>query len=491
MKNPATILVLIMVVFWGCSGNKTPEETGSLHFNLKDSVLRYPIALTYAEDSYNLFFSYKVDGGTEKCGLAQSQDLVNWTANPMSFESKEAGTQNIKTVVTDWNQTTDYSAENTALIAFVTDADEPGTLTVLFSNDNGSSWKEDTENTIILADFYEPIQDIKVFWNDEMQTWNLLTLSGYEVRFYSSADLKNWEYLSRFGDDVALKSGQWTSVDFFPMEMTETNETKWVLFISADSGSPNEGSGVQYFVGDFDGYVYQASHNKPKWIDHGSDLYKAVVLSDYRMVAKSLVLIGTLYSSIYEKFSIPNNSPTEFSLPRQLTLKEKFYDYYLIAGPVQANEKPTTETINETELTDGKSIEKNLNLPARIDLTFDVNSRLYLGMAESFGVSIKTKEGKELMMGYQAERRYFFIADPSIQRDFPDSWDGFYYAPYVTNEPQLDMTLIIDQNSAELFAMNGLVSVSKKFDFKSNSVQLQLFGEQGKVNLQTGSITEF
>ena len=490
MKSPATILLLILVVFWGCTGNKKQEVTDSLHFSLKDSILQNPIALIYAEDNYQLFYNYMVNG-EEKFGLAESKNLVNWSNKPMVFESKEIASQNIKTIITDWNQTTDYSEETSALIAFEPIEENYGELTLLYSIDNGSTWKQDTENTIILADFYEPVQDVKVFWNEETQSWNLLTLSGYEVRFYSSTDLKNWEYLSRFGDDVALKSGQWTSIDFFPIELAETNETKWVLFISADSGSPNEGSGVQYFVGDFDGYVYQASHNKPKWIDHGSDLYQAVVLSDYRMVNKKPVLIGTLYNSIYEKFSIPNNSPTEFSLPRQLTLKEKFYDYYLFSEPVEAIEKAATETISETELTDAKTIEKSLNLPARIDLTFDVNSRLYLGMAESFGVTITTKEGKELILGYQAERRYFYIADPSIQRDFPDSWDGFYYAPYVTNEPQLDMTLIIDENSAELFAMNGLISVSRKFDFESNSVQLQLFGEQGKVNLQKGSITEF
>lgn len=489
MKNPATILLLILVVFWGCTESKKQEVADSLHFSLKDSVLENPIALIYAEDSYQLFFDYTVDG-QKKCGLAKSKDLINWSNKPINFESDEAGNQNIKTVVVDWNQTTEYSAETSALTTFATVTDQPGELTVLYSVDNGSTWQQDTENTVLLADFYEPVQDLKVFWNDETQTWIMLTLSGYEVRFYSSPDLKEWEYLSRFGDDVALKSGQWTSIDFFPMEMAETNETKWVLFINADSGSPNEGSGVQYFVGNFDGFVYQASHNKPKWIDHGSDLYQAVVLSDYRIVYIKPVLIGTLYNSIYEKFSIPNNSSTEFSLARQLTLKEKFYDYYLFAEPVKAIEKTSTETISETELTDGKSIEKNLNLPIRIDLTFDVNSRLYLGMAESFGVTIKTKDGKELILGYQAERRYFYIADPSIQRDCPDSWDGFYYAPYVTNEPELDMTLIIDQNSAELFAMNGLISVSRKFSFDDESVQIKLFSETGTVNLLKGTITE-
>lgn len=489
MKSPASILLLILVVFWGCTANKEQKTAVPLHFNPEESILQNPIGLIYAEDSYHLFFNYTVDG-EEKCGRAESNDLVNWSNKPTNFESDEAGIQNIKTVVADWNQTTDYSAESSVLIAFGTSDDQYGKLIILYSNDNGSTWKQDLENTIVLSDFYEPIQGLKVFWDDETQKWIMLTLSGYEVRFYSSEDLKNWEYLSRFGDEVALKSGQWTRLDFFPMEMTETNETKWILFISADSGSPNEGSGVQYFVGNFDGYVYQASHNKPKWIDHGSDLYQSVVLSDYRLVDKKPVLIGTLHNSIYKQFGIPINSPTEFSLARQLTLREKFYDYYLFAVPVKAIEKSATETISETELTDNKSIEKSLILPIRIDLTFDVNNRLYLGMAESFGVTITTREGKELILGYQAERRYFYIADPSIQRDFPDSWDGFYYAPYVTIDPLLDMTLVIDKNSAELFAMNGLISLSRKFSFNVESVQISLFSEKGTVNLLEGSITK-
>lgn len=490
MKSPVPVLVLILIIFWGCTGNKEQKTAVSLHFNPEDSMLQNPIALIYAKESYHLFFNYAVDG-EEKFGQAESNDLLNWSNKSISIESEEAGIQDIKTIVADWNQTTDYSAEASALIAFGTVAENYGELTISYSNDNGYSWKQDIENTITLADYNESIQDIKVFWNDETQAWILIILSGYEVRFYSSADLKNWEYLSRFGDDVALKSGSWTSIDFFPMEITETNETNWVFFISADSGSPNEGSGVQYFVGSFDGFVYHASHNKPKWIDHGSDLYQAVVLSDYRLVNKKPVLIGALYNSIYEKFNIPNNSSTEFSLARKLSLKERFYDYYLFSEPVKTIEKIGTETINETELTDGKSIKKNLNLPIRIDLTFDINSRLYLGMAESFGVTITTKEGKELILGYQAERRYFYIADPSIQRDFPDSWDGFYYAPYVTNEPELDMTLIIDRNSAELFAMNGLISLSRKFSFGEESVQVSLFSETGTVKLFEGAITEF
>ena len=90
MKSPATILLLILVVFWGCTESKKQEAAGSLHFNLEDSVLQNPIALIYAEDSYQLFFDYTV-GGEEKCGPAESKDLVNWSNKPIKFELDEAG----------------------------------------------------------------------------------------------------------------------------------------------------------------------------------------------------------------------------------------------------------------------------------------------------------------------------------------------------------------------------------------------------------------
>ncbi len=76
-------------------------------------------------------------------------------------------------------------------------------------------------------------------------------------------------------------------------------------------------------------------------------------------------------------------------------------------------------------------------------------------------------------------------------QNFPDAWDGFNYAPYVTNEPLLDMTLVVDKTSAELFAMNGLISLSRKFNFKGEWDRIQVFAEKGTVSLKQGIITEF
>ena len=493
MIRQTTFLLLILGILWGCSVEKQKLNSTSLHFSLNDSLLRNPIALIFEDDGYHLFYSYESEGGSGKWGQAKSSDLIRWENVPMSFESDQVSTQQVKSIVVDWNQTTEFSADGPAMMAISVSDDQFGELEIFYSDDKGASWNQDAEGSINLPDYYEPIQSLKVFWNEDLQRWTMLVLSGYEVRFYLSDNLSDWEYQSRFGEDIYLKHGNWTAVDFLPMEMAETHEVKWVLFISADSGSPNEGSGVQYFVGDFDGYVYRASHNKPKWIDHGSDLYQAIVLSDYRASNKAPVLVGSIYNSIYSKFNIDIDESGVFSIPRELTMKEEFHDYYLISQPVSAAEtrKENRKQIEEIELKEGVDIGHKVNLPVKIDLTFDVNDRLYLGMAESFGLKVKNETGQELMLGYQAERRYFYIADPTIQQNFPDTWDGFNYAPYVTNEPTMNLTLIIDHNSAELFAMNGLISLSRKFNFKSEWQQVELFAEKGTITLKGGTITEF
>lgn len=54
--------------------------------------------------------------------------------------------------------------------------------------------------------------------------------------FYSSTDLKNWEYLSEFGANPEQGShgGVWECPDLFPLELG--GELVWILIVSIGSG---------------------------------------------------------------------------------------------------------------------------------------------------------------------------------------------------------------------------------------------------------------
>jgi sucrose-6-phosphate hydrolase SacC (GH32 family) len=85
-----------------------------------------------------------------------------------------------------------------------------------------------------------------------------------EIRFFSSKNLVDWEYMSKFGPWGAV-NGQWECVDFFPLLVDgNASEIKWVLEISLQ---PRNG---EYFIGDFDGtrftmdkdFINELSYNK-------------------------------------------------------------------------------------------------------------------------------------------------------------------------------------------------------------------------------------
>ena len=73
------------------------------------------------------------------------------------------------------------------------------------------------------------------------------------TKFYESKDLKNWNFVSSFGEGIGNHNGVWECPDLFELQVKGTSKTKWVHLVSINPGGPNGGSATQYFVGDFDG----------------------------------------------------------------------------------------------------------------------------------------------------------------------------------------------------------------------------------------------
>jgi levanase len=93
----------------------------------------------------------------------------------------------------------------------------------------------------------------------------------HKVAFYSSPDLKHWTYLSQFGPAGAT-GGVWECPDLFPLpDPTQRGQQKWVLVVNLNPGGIAGGSGVQYFLGNFDGTSF-TSDDKPYTPPAGEDL---------------------------------------------------------------------------------------------------------------------------------------------------------------------------------------------------------------------------
>jgi fructan beta-fructosidase len=198
-------------------------------------------------------------------GAAVSKDFVHWKMTPYGLERSKmfgrlrsggpAAPSQLKpqvlsgmsgTVVIDWNNSSGLGKNGTPpLIALQMDWQRQS---IVYSNDTAKTWIRYDKPAVIPVSkgIY---RDPKVFWYEPDKKW--IMVMGWseiqEVKFYSSKNLLDWEYMSKFGPWGAV-AGQWECVDFFPLAVDgNPSNIKWVLEISLQPRN------AEYFIGEFDG----------------------------------------------------------------------------------------------------------------------------------------------------------------------------------------------------------------------------------------------
>jgi sucrose-6-phosphate hydrolase SacC (GH32 family) len=160
---------------------------------------------------------------------------------------------------------------------------------IAVSQDRGRTWTPYSGNPVLdlgLKDFRDP----NVIWHEPSRRWIMAAVvpDRHEVRFFGSSDLKGWTALGTFGPAGAT-GGIWECPTLLRVPVEgRPGEFAWVLGVSVSDAAPGGGTGVQYFVGKFDGTTFQAdAENETAWADHGPDFYAAQAytgLSDGRAI---------------------------------------------------------------------------------------------------------------------------------------------------------------------------------------------------------------
>ena len=119
------------------------------------------------------------------------------------------------------------------------------------STDDGETWVKDPANPVLdrgSTDFRDP----KVFRDGDRWVMAAVEAIEQKVVLYASDDLRTWALLSEFADP-SLQAGPWECPDLFPLAVEGSGEVRWVLLVSVLDGAPGGGSGMRWWVGDFDG----------------------------------------------------------------------------------------------------------------------------------------------------------------------------------------------------------------------------------------------
>lgn len=278
------VLALALVGCWGDRfeiyeeffSNRVENFRNQVHYSPEANWMNDPNGLVYIDGEYHLFYQYNPDDVNHKnsisWGHAVSTDMINWQELPVAIEKCEDENIFSGTVVVDHENTSGLGDGVTpVLVAYYTSrgSDQFQTQSLAYSNDKGYTWKKYSGNPVLVNNPVtgEPSKDFrdpKVFWYAPGNKWVMILSLGplHMMAFYESTDLLNWAHMSNFGPANAV-AGNWEVPDLFELTIEGTTETRWVLAVSVLGGAVAGGSGIQYFVGDFDGTTFTADNVEP------------------------------------------------------------------------------------------------------------------------------------------------------------------------------------------------------------------------------------
>jgi fructan beta-fructosidase len=236
------------------------------HFTPAENWMNDPNGLVYHKGEYHLFYQHNPFGNTwghMSWGHAVSRDLVHWKHLPVAIP--EEGDEMIfsGSAVVDHRNTTGFGTRREpAMVAIYTSAyPDDQEQSLAYSTDRGRTWTKYAGNPV-LDDADREFRDPKVFWYEPAREWRMVVVKALQrkVAIYGSKDLKSWEHLSDLGPANAV-GGAWECPDLFPLPVDgNPRKTKWVMLVSLNPGAIAGGSGMQYFVGDFDGATFRADN---------------------------------------------------------------------------------------------------------------------------------------------------------------------------------------------------------------------------------------
>jgi fructan beta-fructosidase len=477
--------------------NQNDEWRPKYHFTPPRHWMNDPHGLVFYEGEYHLFYQHNPLGLTSEhksWGHAVSTDLVRWQHLPVALKEENGVEMYSGSVVVDGNNTsglcqTPSTTDKSCLVAIYT-AHTPTKEAqhLAFSNDRGRTWTKYAGNPVLeigAQDFRAP----KVFWHAASKQWVMVVAVPKEkkVRLYGSANLKTWKLLSEFGP-AGVTEGEWEGPDLFelPIEGNRNNK-RWVLVVSTNSGGAAGGSGVQYFIGTFDGVKF-TNDNAPAtklYLDYGKDLYAATTWSDIAPSDGRRILLGWMTNLQYA-----SRQPTApwrgmLSVPRILTLRKT-------SEGLRVQQQPIAElqTLREKQVSYGsRQVVEGQPLLASEGVSGDaleIIAEFEIGKAKEFGFVLRAQKEQKTIVGYDVAKKELFIdRSQAGESDFaPESFPGRHAVTLQPDGKKIRLQILLDRASVEVFGNEGIVTLTDTIFPEPTSVKAEIYVKEGKVRLE-------
>ncbi|HXN51399.1 MAG TPA: glycoside hydrolase family 32 protein [Candidatus Acidoferrum sp.] len=471
------------------------------HFTPAKNFMNDPNGLVYYKGEYNLFYQHNPQGaewGHMTWGHAISDDMLHWRHLPLAIPEKPGRYMVYSgSAVVDWQNSSGLCSSSeprdpSCLIAIYTAAGSDSQKQHLaFSNDRGRTWSNYSANPV--ADLNQPdFRDPKVFWYEPQKKWIMVAVFADEkqVKILDSADLKNWTLRSTFGP-LGVGKGQWECPDLFELPLDNgAGAKKWVMVVNRNPGAPAGGTGVQYFVGNFDGakFTNGTPAGKELWADYGKDFYATNSFSDIPASDGRRIWIGWISNWQYA-----NAEPTKLwrgaqSLPRVLRLKTYPDGIRLVQAPVKEVERLRTKQLLRGGAFSIQQANAKIHAANIQGDTLEIEADLVPDGATELGFRLRKGENDQTLVGVSARTHGLFIDRTrsglvSFSPDFP----GRHHAN-LNWTSSAKLHIFLDRSSLEVFANDGETVLTDRIYPSPGSDGLELYSDSGDSKIQSLTI---
>ncbi len=441
----------------------------NFHFTPQKGWMNDPNGMIYLNGQYHLFYQHYPDEtvwGPMHWGHATSMDLVKWNHQPIALYPDSIGMIFSGSAVLDKDNTSGLGRNGIApLVAIFTQHYMPGekagrndfqNQSIAYSLDEGKTWTMYAGNPVLKTPGIKDFRDPKVSWHEPTKKWIMSLAVADHVEFYSSPNLMNWTKESEIGKNLFAHGGVWECPDLLHFNLN--GKTIWVLLVSMNPGGPNGGSATQYIVGDFDGHAFKPFSTEIKWMDYGPDNYAGVTFSN---VGEKNILIGWMSNWNYANKVPTDNWRSAMTIARELNLVERLFNKKDILNTSSSLSAPkdfllVSNPVNEWKNAFAQIMPKENVIPNRIDLK-DIK-------ATNFEIILSNAFNEKLIVGYDASKKQFYIDRTKAGiSNFNEGFAAVAVAPRFSDALNMDLSIILDKTSIELFADGGRTVMTALF----------------------------
>ncbi|RUT26400.1 levanase [Asaia sp. W19] len=464
---------------------------------------------------WHLYYQYNPAGmvwGHTSWGHATSRDLLHWQEQKVALPASPGRDIFSGSVVLDERNRSGLGTPGKpALLALYTtvfnrDPNHPdGTQaqSLAISRDQGGHFEPHDRNPVLtLNPDSKQFRDPSVIWYAPGQYWVMTTVvaDAQVVKLYRSKDLIHWDFLSDFQPNGYRKPGMlWEMPVLIPLPLDgRTRDMRWIMIVSVNPWSIAGGSGVQYFIGHFDGTHFTADDLPPRgadpsayhWLDHGADNYAAIRLANTKDGARCLVSWMNNWAYADRLPSFPWRG--QMSLPVCLSLETRAGQPVLLQAPVpdyaRLVQSHAPRAFPSRVIAPGETMQ--IGMKQRVqDISLMLRSEKE-GVAELIlrrsddgheGTTLRYDFGNQLLT---LDRSH------SGRTDFSPDFSPVHIAHIAPQRGVLTLHVAIDRSSVEVFANGGEVRMTDLVFPDSHSTGLSLSADRAAITIDRLRVAE-